>query len=879
MLSSARLALAIAVAFVALACGDGVDGTKATKQSKSATTIFGGGSAPPTAPEPTPANESPETNPGSEPVSRVASEPRAATSIEPSVSRVASDQRAATSIEPLLSRVASDQRAATSIKLAPAAAVVGSPIFTRTVGTTTYRFWSTFEARTGRNRFEYHFHVTVQNAGSGLLRGAVMVTSSAAASRVVVSCAPFGTTPPGTTRDADAPFVISQDRATPFDATTLAFSIDDTPDPVLCDEPGRVTMRRLNRTDYDNTVRDLLGTDQQPALDFPADDFGYGFDNIGDVLALSPLLFEKAEAAARTLVEDALRIYPPAVAQRVQAETFDHECGASGGNYWNLYSECGISTQITVDSPSDYEIRVRAYASQAGPEIARMQIHVGGAAIGGEIEVPATSSAPATYTATTFLQAGTYTLRVEFTNDYYAAPADRNLYIDWAELYGPLDAPPPSPQIAAMRALCEPVSGSVQSCLRQRIEHFVRRAWRRPPTASEVQSLFDIGYPMLVDGRSFDESVGAAMTAAMTSPYFLFRVEHDPHARSAEIHPLTSHELATRLSYFLWSSMPDAELDALADAETLDQPATLAAQVHRMILDPKARGFVDSFGGQWLGTRGLDDVNPDYAYFPTWDAELKEAMREETLLYFQEFLQTQTDFLGFFDAKFSYVNDRLAQHYGIAAPGSTTPVRVALADGSHRAGIFTHGSVLTAYSQPRRTSPVKRGKWALDQVLCIEIQPPPAGVEGMLDTPGATGTLRERLAAHRALPECATCHDYLDPIGLGLENYDAIGAYRTTDAGEPIDASGQFPDGRTFTGAESMAALVKADPNTPHCVAERTLTYALGRGLEDGDDAHLDAITTSFESNGRSFERLLVAIVQSEPFRMRRGEPSEESVP
>ena len=757
--------------------------------------------------------------------------------------------------------------------------MTGSPIFTRSVGNATLRFWSVFEARTGRNRFEYHFHVTVQNGGSGLLRGAVMVTSSTAASRVVVSCAPFGTTPPTTTRDADSPFVIAQDRSVPFDATKLGFTITATPNPALCDEPGRVTLRRLNRSEYDNTVRDLLGTKQKPALDFPADDFGYGFDTIGDVLALSPLLFEKAEAAARTLVDEALRVYPSPAAQRHQAESANHECGGSAGNYWNLYSACGLSTQITVEAPSNYEIRVRAYQSPAGSENARMQIRISGAALGSSIEVVATSGAPATYTRTTFLEPGVYTLRVEFLNDYYVPPDDRNLYVDWMDVYGPLDAPPPSPQINALRSICMPTLSGVVPCLRMRLESFVRRAWRRPPSVAEIDKLVALAQSAIGGGADFEGGLGAAMTAAMTSPHFLFRVERDPHARSAEIHPLSSHELATRLSYFLWASMPDAELDALANAGTLDIPATLAAQVHRMILDPKASGFVDSFAGQWLGTRALDDVNPDYAFFPSWNEDLKEAMRDETHLVFQEFLQTQTDFLDFFDAKFSYVNDRLAQHYGLAPPGSSTPVRVTLPAGSHRSGIFTHGSVLTVNSQPRRTSPVKRGKWALDQILCIEIQPPPAGVEGMLDTPGATGTLRERLAAHRAKPECAACHDYLDPIGLGLENYDAIGAYRTIDAGQTIDASGNFPDGRSFNGPEAMAALVKADPNTPHCMAERMLTYAIGRGLDNGDDAHLDAITNAFQTNGRSLERLIVAIVQSEPFRMRRGEPSGESVP
>jgi hypothetical protein len=859
-LSAARLLLALVVVTIATACGDSPDVATPTSNAPSAApsasaTRGDSGIRAPASPTAAKTELEAEASPAQQPA------PIAELALPPQPSEPAP----------------SSPVTGTALHEAPRAAVTGSPTFARTVGTATIRFWSIFEERTGRERFEYHFHVTVQNGGGGLLRGAVMVTSSAAASHVAISCAPFGTTPPGTTRDADAPFVIAQDRSAPFDPAKLAFSIDATPDPALCQDPGRVTLRRLNRSEYDNTVRDLLGTAEQPALDFPADDFGYGFDTIGDVLALSPLLFEKAEAAARTLVEEALRIYPPASGQRneAEAEATTHDCGGDAGDFWNLWSECGLSVQVTVAVPSSYEIRVRAYQTPAGSEAARLQLREGAVAVGGEIEVPATSSAPGIYTARKFLDVGTHTLHVEFTNDYYVDPADRNLLVDYVELYGPLDAVAPAPQIAALRALCNPAIDGTRPCLRERLEAFVRRAWRRPPSAAEIGTLVALAEATALGGADFEASLGAAMTAAMTSPHFLFRVERDPHPRSAEVHALSDHELATRLSYFLWSSMPDAALDQLADAGTLDVPATLAAQVHRMVLDAKARGFVDSFAGQWLGTRSLDDVNPDSIYFPAWDNALKQAMRDETHLVFQEFLQTQTDFLGFFDAKFTYLNDRLAQHYGLPAPGSSTPVRVTLAQGGQRSGIFTHGSILTVYAQPRRTSPVKRGKWALDQILCIDIQPPPAGVEGMLDAPGATGTLRERLAAHRAKPECATCHDYLDPIGLGLENYDAIGAFRTLDEGQPIDASGAFPDGRSFDGAAEMAALVKADPNTPHCVAERLLTYALGRGLEDGDGTHLDAITAAFQTNGRSFENLITAIVQSEPFRMRRGEANQ----
>jgi hypothetical protein len=729
--------------------------------------------------------------------------------------------------------------------------------------------------RTGRDRFEYQFHATVENTGAGLLRGALLVGSVAPASRVVVSCAPFGTTPPGTTRDVDAPFVVAHERAQAFDPAALVFSIDATPDASLCGDPGRVTLRRLNRFEYDNTVRDLLGTAQTPGADFPADDFGYGFDNVGDVLALSPLLLEKAETAARSLVEEALRVYPPAAAARSQGEAGQGECGAVNSNAWLLWSACDLEVPIAVPVPGDYQVRVRAWASQAGAEVARMQVRIGAETLGPAIDVPATSASPQVYTLEASLDAGSYPIVVAFTNDFYEPPNDRNLWVDWVEIYGPIDPPPTPPQIAALRALCDPAVDGRVPCTREMLESFARRAWRRPPSASEMNALVALADDASGAGAGFDEALGVAMRAVLTSPYFLFKVERDPHARSAEQHPITDHELATRLSYLLWASMPDATLDALADAGQLGAPAALAAQVHRMAQDPKARRFVESYAGQWLGTRGLDDVNPDSAYFPSWDDELKEAMREETHLFLLELLQTDVDFLSLFDADFTYLNDRLAQHYGLPPPGSDDLLRVALDANAQRGGIFTHGSVLTATSQPRRTSPVKRGKWALDQILCIDIDPPPAGVEGMLDQPGATGSLRDRLAQHRADPGCAACHDYLDPIGLGLENYDAIGAWRTQDAGEPVDASGQFPDGRTFQDAEQMAALVKADPSTPRCLAERLLIYAVGRGLADADAAPLDAIAAAFESNGRSFEDLLVAIVQSDAFRKRRGEPSE----
>jgi hypothetical protein len=748
-------------------------------------------------------------------------------------------------------------------------------VHSRAVGSAVVRFWLRAGERTGRSVLEYAFDVSVQNTGSGLLQGAVMVSSSSGATRVIDRCALFGVTPTGFTRNADGPFVIEQDRSLAFDATRLSFTIVASPDPLACGDPGRVTLRRLNRTEYDNSVRDLLGTTQRLAADFPADDYGYGFDNIGDVLAMSPLLFEKAEGAAGRLVEEALRVYPASpVADRHQAEDGDAECGGDSGGFWNLWSECSVTVEIPIDLPGEYDVRVRAYQNPAGSEAARMQVRVNGVALGGEHSVTAISGAPAIYTRRTTLEAGLHAVAAEFTNDFYDPPADRNLYVDWIEVVGPIDPPPLAPQIAALRALCDPAVDGRAVCQREMLAAFARRAWRRPIASDEVEALARLGDEAAAEGASFDEGLGLGMRAVLTSPHFLFKVERDAHPRSAEVHPLSDHELATRLSYFLWASTPDDELLDLADTGRLDDPATIDAEVRRMVADPKVQGFVESFAGQWLATRALEDVNPDYAYFPSWDDDLKAAMREETHQVFAELVRAPRSFLDLLDADFTYLNDRLAQHYGLAPPGSSTLQRVALSPGGQRRGIFTHGSLLTVTSQPRRTSPVKRGKWALDQILCIPIPPPPAGVEGMLDQPGTpTGTLRERLEQHRANPQCAVCHEVLDPIGLGLENYDAIGAWRTQDNGEPVDASGEFPDGRTFSGPAEMAALVKADPNTPHCIAERVLVYALGRGLVETDQPHLDRIALDFAGGGYRFQSLLVAIAQSEPFRMRRGEP------
>jgi hypothetical protein len=752
-------------------------------------------------------------------------------------------------------------------------------VHSRVVGDATVRFWLTRVVRTGRTLQEYHFAVSVQNRGSSLLQGAVLVASGTPASRVVDACAPFGVTPPGLTRSADDGFVVAQDRSVAFDPTALGFLLRPAPDPTLCHDPGRVTMRRLNRAEYDNTVRDLLGTSQRPAAGFPTDDSDHGFDTIGEALSFSPLLFEKAERAAAVLVEEALRVVPPGgVTQRFEAELGQGECGSGSNGYWHLWSACGVRFPVSLAFPGTYEIRVRAYQDQAGGEDALMQVRANGLAIGAPVAVRANSrSAAAVYTVTTRFVEGGYDVKLEFLNDYYQAPADRNLHIDWMEIVGPLDAPPPPAQIQALRALCNPQLAGALACHRQWVAAFGRRAWRRPLTSAEVEAVARLADDEARAGAPFEQGVAVALRAILTSPHFLFKVERGPHPLSVERTRLSNHELATRLAYFLWSSTPDEELLALADQGRLQEEAVINAQVHRLVFDPRFAGFIESFGGQWLALRALDDVNPDPRLFPGWDEHLRVSMRAETLSFLLSLAQSNRSFLDLLDADFSFVNDRLAQHYGLPLPGSLGPVHTPLAPSTNRGGILTHGSLLAVHAQMSRTSPVKRGKWALDQLLCIDIPPPPPGVEGLLDAPGSgppTGTLRERLAQHRANPECAACHAYLDPIGLGLENYDAIGAWRTHENGIPIDASGQMPDGRSFAGPRQLAATLKADPSLGRCIVERVVTYALGRGLGPADDAELERITSLWAHFGHRFEALLSLIAQSEPFRSRRGEPA-----
>jgi hypothetical protein len=646
----------------------------------------------------------------------------------------------------------------------------------------------------------------------------------------------------------------------------------------LCRDPGTISLHRLNRAEYNNTVRDLLGDATHPADDFPADDSGYGFDNIADVLAVAPLLVEKYDIAAENLVGDTLkRDWAGPSWTHVEAEDVGAAEGARFRDWgWIFFQDGEIVTSATIAVSGTYELSARAFGIQAGPDPVAMELRIDGQALS-VVQVRATEESPAIYAVRAVLSQGPHTFGVRFTNPYYRPEAsdpnqrDRSLVVDWIELGGPFDAAPVADSARRSRIMtCDPGAIGREKCARAIFASFGRSAWRRSLTSEEIDRLVALADVTWKLGDTFDAGIGLGMQAILLSPSFVFRVEIDVDPSSASPHPLDEHELAARLSYFLWSSTPDAALLDRADKGELSSPAVVAEEVRRMLADPKAQAIVDNFGGQWLNTRALPDANPDYILFPSWDHELQVSMEAETKAFFHAFVFEDRSALDMLDADFTFVNDRLARHYGEPLVGSSTVQRVTLVH-PERGGLFGQGTILTVTSHPRRTSPVKRGKWVLDNLLCEAPPPPPPGIPPFPEQAVPTGTVRQIMEEHRNNPICASCHALMDPIGFGLENFDAIGAWRTTDSGFPIDATGMLPDGRAFDGSRELASLIKADPNLSPCLVSRVMIYALGRGPTDQDVCSARWVTSRFEAGDHRFSSMLEAIALSAPFTWRKG--------
>jgi hypothetical protein len=384
-----------------------------------------------------------------------------------------------------------------------------------------------------------------------------------------------------------------------------------------------------------------------------------------------------------------------------------------------------------------------------------------------------------------------------------------------------------------------------------------------------LSALFALGQK---DGGSFDQGLALAVQAILVSPDFLFRIERSAAAGGDTAAPIGAHDLASRLSYFLWSSMPDEELLNAADRGVLRDPGVLAAQTRRMIKDPKSAALVQSFGGQWLQFRGLESVRPDLERFPEFDDYLRLSMRRETELFLQSIISEDKSVVELLSAKYTFLNERLARHYGV--PGISGPeFRRVDTTGTPRTGILGQGSVLTVSSYPTRTSPVLRGKWILANLLNAPPPDPPAGTPRLDEATISKGaSLRQQLEAHRTGTTCSACHSRMDPLGFGLENFDGIGEWRTTDGKFPVDPTGQLPDGHKFSGPTELGAILEKEPDLfARALTVKLLTYALGRGLEPGDRATVRTIARRVAADDYRFSSIITQIVQSPQFQMREG--------
>ncbi len=660
-------------------------------------------------------------------------------------------------------------------------------------------------------------------------------------------------------------------------------------------DPGRVTVRRLNRAEYNNTIRDLVGVDFNPAEDFPADDVGHGFDNIGDVLSLSPVLMERYLAAAESIMQRAIIVgEPPRPPKRHLASLFlsstkkepfrevPHRSLDAKGEFSTIY-------KLTVEG--EYKLRIRGWGKQAGDEPVKIAFRVGDKEVG-TAEVKAAANKPGIYESSLVtLEPGEHRAAVAFLNEG-VDPNDKNIkrefFIQFLELEGPMDTIPPTHR----RLLaCKPDAPKAEKT-REVLARFAARAYRRPATSEEVDRLVKLAESAEARGEKWEAAMQLAMQAVLVSPKFLFRIELDDRPDSAAAHPIDEYQLASRLSYFLWSSMPDPELFDLAAKQQLT--ANLDAQVRRMLKDPKSHALVDNFAMQWLQLRRLRTFAPDRKLFPNFNEQLRAAMLRETELFFQEIVREDRSILDLIDGDFTYLNEPLARHYGIAdtngngmyqkpaRPGGKPIrgpefVRVSLQPGD-RGGLLTQASVLTVTSNPTRTSPVKRGRWVLEQLLGTPPPPPPPNVPELVEGEKAalTGSLRQRMEQHRANPSCANCHARMDPLGFAFENFNAIGAYRKKDGDFDIDPSGVLPDGQAFKGPGELKTILKNKKDLfTRNLAEKMLTYGLGRGIEFYDRPTIDQISAALAKNEYRFSTLVIEIARSDPFRLRRGKESQ----
>ena len=663
--------------------------------------------------------------------------------------------------------------------------------------------------------------------------------------------------------------------------------------------PGRTqTFHRLNRAEYRNAVRDVLGITVDVEELLPADSASYGFDNIAGVLRVSESLMERYLTAARRIGRAAVGTTPPTAVARTYTVSpalpqDDHVEGLPYGTRGGAL----ITHRFPLDA--EYVLRVDVSRVAGGAqlevtidgervELFRMQqglpsLDIDGNEVGDNLEVRLPVAAGPREIGVAFLK--TPALLSETPRRLFLNPtvSRRDLpYLRSVTVTGPFDAAGPGDTPARQRLfVCRPAdAGEEEACADAILGALARRAWRRPVDDADLEIL-RIAYAAGRAGGGFEAGIERALQQLLVSPEFLFRVEADPaDAPAAAVnYRVGDLELASRLSFFLWSSVPDDELLDAAAGGALSDPAELGRQVRRMLADERARALTDNFVGQWLQLRNLEAARPSQVLFADFDDGLRQAFRRETELFFESIVREDRSVLDLLDADYTFVNDRLARHYGIPHVQGSHFRRVPVS--GHRGGLLGQGSILTITSHPVRTSPVFRGRWILTNILGTPPPDPPPNVPALPDRAGAyadrTPSMRERMAAHRDNPACASCHAMIDPLGFGLERFDPIGRLRDVDEQHlPIDASGVLPDGTPFDDvAELKTALLARPDRFVGTLTEKLLTYALGRGLEPYDMPAVRRIVGRAAEQDYRLSAVVLGIVESLPFRERRTAAGE----
>jgi len=662
--------------------------------------------------------------------------------------------------------------------------------------------------------------------------------------------------------------------------------------------PGRTTLHRLNRTEYANTIRDLLAVSVDVSELLPADDIGYGFDNIGDVLTVSPFLLERYLAAAGKISRLALgdtklpatyQTYTlrPALNQSDRMSD-DMPLGSRGGTAVShlfpvdgeyeisiglqrgRFDEyIGMGSERKLDLRLDDE-RLELFTIAADPRAARGEYGAGNVPDAHlKIRLP--------------VKAGTHQLVATFLKDtvqpegiirrgretaYYEG-------LGTISVGGPYDVKGPGETPSREKIfVCRPsAAAEEQACAEKIFAKFARQAYRRPVATEDLAPLLAL-YRQGAQRGGFENGVRLALQKVLVSPEFLFRMEFDPPgAPNGSVQRISDIELASRLSFFLWSTIPDEELITLAERGNLSETSVLEAQVRRMLADQRSQALVKNFPGQWLFLRNIARIQPDPAAFPNFDENLRHAMATETEMLVESTLREDRSVGDLLSTDYTFVNQRLAEHYGIKGIYGTEFRRISLSD-PKRHGLLGQASILTVTSYPNRTAPTIRGKWVLEQIMGTPPPPPPPNVPSLKeDATTKSMTMRQRMEQHRANPSCAVCHRMMDPLGFSLENFDGLGRWReTTGPGSgPIDASGVLPDGTMFDGPAGLReVLLSKRAMFIDTFAERLMTYALGRGVEPYDHPVLRKIVAEAASENHRWSTIILGIVKSTPFQMRR---------